>query len=169
MLPSPDNQPGSISLAYLRRFMNKRLQDLLSNWWDKSCPVRYRKLDLLMKRHKLPELALPRQLLRELIAARTGYGNFAAYHRRFNNADTPSECVCGEETSPTHFIHCRLHSHGTRRIRGSKSHNNFIHKLLGLKCLEDFKIFAQKTRCYGCSPAESISALSEVRLNSHGT
>ena len=149
MLPSPDSQPGSISLAYLRRLMNNQLQALLSDWWDKACPVRYRKLDLLMKRRKPPELALSRHLLRELIAARTGHGNFAAYHRRFNNADAPSECACGKETSPTHFIHCRLYSHETRRIRGLKSHDDFLHQLLGPKCLEDFRNLAQKIQCYG--------------------
>ena len=80
-----------------------------------------------MKQRKPPELPLSRHLLHELIAARTGHGNFAAYHRLFNNADAPSECACGEETSPSHFIHCRLHSDEIRRVRGLKFHDNFLH------------------------------------------
>lgn len=82
-LPSPETQPESISLAYLRRLTNQRRQALLDDWWKEACPPRYR------------ELALSRRLLRELIAARTGHGNFAAYHRRFNNAHAPMECTCG--------------------------------------------------------------------------
>ena len=156
MLLSPDNQSGTILLAYLRRLMNNRLQALLSDWWYKASPVRYRKLDLLMKRRKPPELALSRHLLRKLITA---------YNRRFNNADAPNECVFGEKTSPIHFIHRQLHSHETRRIRGLKSHDDFLYQLLGPKCLEDFRNFAQKTPCHGCSPVDSTSTLRKVRIN----
>ncbi|KAI0991356.1 hypothetical protein K3495_g16831, partial [Podosphaera aphanis] len=89
-LPNLEIKPGLLTLAYLRRLMNQRRQALLDDWWEEACPSRYREQDLLMRRRKPPELALPRRLLRELIAARTGHGNFAAYYRRFQFSDAPT-------------------------------------------------------------------------------
>ncbi|KAI1008046.1 hypothetical protein K3495_g197 [Podosphaera aphanis] len=116
-LPDRDTEPETITLDYLHHLMNQKRQALLDIFWDESCPPRYRELDLQMWRRKPPELALPRRLLLELIAARTGHGNFAAHHRRFNNLGATMECPCGEESTPTHFIHCRRHAHHVRRLR----------------------------------------------------
>ena len=84
-LPSPHTQPGSSALVHLRGLMNRKRQRLLDSWWEETCPPKYRQLNLQVRRRKPPELSLSRHLLRALIAARTGRGNFAAYHRRFNN------------------------------------------------------------------------------------
>ena len=147
-------------MAYVRRLMNQKRQALLEEWWEEACPPRYRNLGLLMRRRKPRERALSRRLLRELISARTGHQNFAACHRRFNNFTASKECACGEETSPLHFIHCRLHVRQTRRLRGTISHHDFTHKLLGPKCLKHFKKFAQETGCFGGPPATPSPALS---------
>ncbi|KAI0993551.1 hypothetical protein K3495_g14633 [Podosphaera aphanis] len=164
-LPNPGTQPENITLAYLRRLRNQQLQGLLDSWWGEACPSRYQELDLLMRRRKPPELALTRRLLRELIAARTGHGNFAAYHRRFNFSDAPMECTCGEETSPNHFLHCRLHANVTRRLRRSVPHNEFVKKLLGPKCHKSFTVFAQETGCFEGQPANISTALSGDLMN----
>ena len=164
-LPNLEIKPGLLTLAYLRRLMNQRQQALLDNWWEEACPSRYRELDLLMRRRKPPELALSRRLLRELIAARTGHGNFAAYYRRFQFSDAPTECTCGEETTPTLFIHYRLHTNITRKLRKSMSHNDFINKLLGPKSLRSFTIFAQETGCFNSQTAGQSTALSGDRIN----
>lgn len=165
MLPSPEMHPESTTLAFLYGQMNRLRQALLDDWWNEACPPRYRKLDLLMRRRKPPELGLSRFLLRNLIAARTGHGNFAAHHRRFNNLDAIMECACGEETTPTHFIHCRLHAHVTRRLRGRSSHSGFIQKLLGPKCHEFFKIFEKETCCFGLPSTNSSSDLIGDNIN----
>lgn len=159
-LPDQNSQPETITLAYLHRLMNQRRQDLLNSFWDEYCPQRYRELELQMRRRKPPELALPRRLLLELIAARSGHGNFAAHHRRFNNMHATMECSCGEETTPTHFIHCRRHAHQLRRLRGSVPHHKFINKLLGPNCLESFKTFAQKTGYFESQNVTLSTALS---------
>ncbi|KAI1003652.1 hypothetical protein K3495_g4558 [Podosphaera aphanis] len=164
-LPNLDTTPGKLTLAYLRRLTKKRRQEMLDNWWEEACPSRYQELDLLMRRRKPPELALPRRLLRNLIAARTGHGNFAENNRRFKRLDAPVECACGEETTPTHFIHCRLHADITRRLRRSIPHNDFVNKLLGPKCLESFTIFAQETGCFKRQPASQSTTLSGDRIN----
>lgn len=88
-----------------------RQYDLVEKWWFDVCPARYQDLDLQMRRRKPPELNLPRRLLYHLLAARTGHGDFAAYHRRLTHLDANLECVCGQETTPTHFIRCRRYAH----------------------------------------------------------
>lgn len=101
-------------------------QNLVNEWWSKVCPARYRDLDLQMRRRKPPELALPQRLLYKLIAARTGHGDFAAYHRRFNHRDADLKCICGQETSPTHFIRCRQYATQVCKLRKGANMREFI-------------------------------------------
>lgn len=72
-LPRRNTQSGYITLAYLRRLMQQRFQDLIQKWWFDACPARYQDLDLKMRRRKPPELALPQRFLHRLLATRTGY------------------------------------------------------------------------------------------------
>ena len=95
------------SHASLARLARQRRQDLVEEWWSQNAPDAYRALGLMMRRRKPPELRLPRKLLHKLLAARTGHGDFAAYHRRFNHPDANLLCHCGQEKSPIHFLRCR--------------------------------------------------------------
>ena len=52
------------------------------------------------------ELWLKRPLLGRLLAARTGHGDFADYHERFNHEDAYLLCGCGSRKSPLHFFFC---------------------------------------------------------------
>ncbi|POS84336.1 hypothetical protein EPUL_004526 [Erysiphe pulchra] len=74
---------------------------------------------------KPPELTISRRLLHRLIAARTGHGDFAAYHRRLKNLDAELECVCGQEITPTHFIRCRRYVHKVRKLRNGMIIDDF--------------------------------------------
>ncbi|KAI0991345.1 hypothetical protein K3495_g16842, partial [Podosphaera aphanis] len=141
-LPPRHTQPGHITLAYFRRLMHQRRQSLIDDWWSSVYPARYRDLDLQMRRRKPPELNLPRRLLHKLIAARTGHGDFAAYHRRFNHINANLNCVCGQETSPTHFIRCRRFANQVRKLRKGAKMSDFTAQLLGPRCFENFKEFA---------------------------
>lgn len=78
LLPERQIKPWYTSLAYLRRLMQQRRQVLIDEWWSTALPTRYRDLDLQMRRRKPPELALLHRLLHELLAARSGHGDFAA-------------------------------------------------------------------------------------------
>lgn len=160
-IPNRQTNPKNISQAFLRRLMQQRRQIILDKWWERVCPERYNDLDLQMRRRKPPELALPRVLLHHLIAARTGHGDFAAYHRRFKHENATLLCVCGKETNPTHFIRCVKHSHLARRFKRSLPHYLLIRKLLGPKCLESFTYFARETGCFGKPPNDLFSAPSE--------
>ncbi|KAI0994371.1 hypothetical protein K3495_g13811 [Podosphaera aphanis] len=106
-LPAPQSTPEYITLAYLRRLMYQRRQDLIDERWSKVSPARYKELDLQMRRRRPPELHLSRRLLHGLLAARTGHGDFAAYYRRFHHEDANLKCDCGLENSPTHSFRCR--------------------------------------------------------------
>ena len=38
-----------------------------------------------------------------LVAARTGHGDFQAYHERWKHHDAPTLCSCGAPKGPVHF------------------------------------------------------------------
>ena len=102
-----------------------------------------------MRRRKPPELSLPRKLLHQILAARSGHGDFAAYHRRLNHTDANLECVRGQETTPIHFIRCRRHANKMRKLRNGMSMDTFRRQLLGHNCLKRFIEFVRITGCFG--------------------
>ena len=110
-LPPRQTQPNHTTLAYQRRIMHQLRQGLVDDWWSTACPTRYQDLDLEMRRKKPPELTISRNLHHHLLAVRSGHGDYATYHRRFNHEDANPYCVCGQETSPTHFIRCCRNAH----------------------------------------------------------
>ena len=115
-----------------------------------------------MRRRKPPELSLPRQLLHKLLAARIGHGDFAAYHRRLKHGDANLECVCGRETTPTHFISCRQHTKQMRKFRNGMNIDTFRRHLLGHDCFKNFKEFARITGCFRGQISNLSSAGREV-------
>ena len=106
--------PGELAtLAYTKRRLKERVIPACQAYWAEKAPQTYQALGLPFRR-KPPELQLSRFALGVLIASRTGHGDFAAYHARFNHGDTESRCQCGKEKAPGHFYHCRL---GRRAMR----------------------------------------------------
>jgi hypothetical protein len=75
------------------------------------------------------ELHLPRPLLSRILAARTGHGDFADYHKRFNHGDAHLLCRCGKKKSPIHFFFCYIAKRRMPRPLGSPS--EMIPHLLG--------------------------------------
>ena len=104
---SPGEIQHVLTFAALKRKVATITQELVEKWWHKNRPFRYDDLDLLMRRKRPPELALPRWAYHRLIAARTGHGDFASYHRRFKHQDEKMLCKCGREKRPWHFAECR--------------------------------------------------------------
>ena len=52
-------------------------------------------------------LSWPRRILASFVQARTGHGDFAPYHRRFNHADAILSCPrCGSDTNRLHALSC---------------------------------------------------------------
>lgn len=54
------------------------------------------------------ELHLCRKELGQVIATRTGLGDFADYQIRFKNEEPNLNCHCGSPKTPTHFMFCRI-------------------------------------------------------------
>ena len=67
-----------------------------------------------------PELSLlPRPSLGRLLSARSGHGDFAAYHRRFKHNNADIYCTCGQEKSPDDMPgHLRLRRHAKCPLGG---------------------------------------------------
>lgn len=56
---------------------------------------------------RLPKtLRLPRRYLGYLLAARSGHGDYAAYHDTRGHVDAERLCRCGQLTTPDHFNMC---------------------------------------------------------------
>ena len=100
-----DGQPPT--LTHVRRINRRQRKELLKRWWIANTPVSYKRWNLPCE-GKPMELELPRASLHRLLAERSGHGDFAAYHRRFNHDESSiTPCRCGEEKSPGHFVECR--------------------------------------------------------------
>lgn len=138
--------------------MHRRRQELIDEWWFKACPARHRDLDLEMRRQKPPELVLLRWLLHRLMAARTWHGDIASYHQHFNHSDATLEYVCGQETSPIHFIRCQRHAAFVCKLRKDATMDVFISQLIGHNCPDKFIEFARATNCFGTLHEHSSSA-----------
>lgn len=113
---------------------------------------------LQMRRRKPPDTGLSQHLLHELIAALNGHGNFAAYHRRFHHEDATLECVCGLETTPTHFIRYQRHASQMHSQRNSMPVELFTSQLLGHNRVGKFTEFSRITGYFGSLPAHTSSA-----------
>lgn len=76
--------------------------------WQAVAPQPYQDLWIISSPRCPNELHLPRHLLGRILAARTGNGDFADYHKRFNHEDAHLHCRCGAKKSPVHFFFCRI-------------------------------------------------------------
>lgn len=66
---------------------------------------------------------LSRYSISKLIAARSGHGDFAAYHIRFKHEDASIHCACGEHKSPEHPFYCQLTRRDRERRIRTRHHN----------------------------------------------
>lgn len=107
------------SIARARRIVNLRYEASASEYWSRNAPDRYRALRIGPSSRITPELAsMDRRSLGLLLAARSGHGDFAAYHRRFAHNSAPLTCSCGHDKSPEHFMTCQ-HGLLQARLRGA--------------------------------------------------
>ncbi|OAA58356.1 hypothetical protein LEL_10886 [Akanthomyces lecanii RCEF 1005] len=93
--------------AHIRRLAREWLPRAVSQWWKENASAKYSALGLSFSTQVTPELDLPRRLLGHLLAARTGHGDFAAYHERFHHEDYSPDCLCGRRKDEKHIFYCR--------------------------------------------------------------
>ena len=117
----------------------------MEGWCQKLRLKQHKDLDLFMHCIQPTELALARWTYHRLIAARTGYRDYADYHRRFNPEHEYLKCVCGREKRPWHFLECRpalqrwrscekMAQPGAREMIWEKGWQKFIQFLTSSRC-----------------------------------
>lgn len=101
-----------------------------------------------MRRKKPPELALSRAVYARLIAARTGHGDFAAYHHRWKHETANIHCTCGREKSVGHLVQCRKALAAWRETSGRRK-APALNTMLGQKGWKIFEEYVNGTGIYG--------------------
>ncbi|KAI0998729.1 hypothetical protein K3495_g9466 [Podosphaera aphanis] len=72
--------PSEHFLASLKNWQEAREKESREEWWRANIPQSYSKLEINSAPRAPKELLFTRRSLGQLIAARTGHGDFAAYH-----------------------------------------------------------------------------------------
>nr|ABC24970.1 reverse transcriptase [Monascus pilosus] len=138
------------SPAYLRREAKQQLHTATQAAYTRSAPQAYQDLGIRphTKSSRAQEHKLPRWVLGRLIAARTGHGDFAAYHERFHHTDYLATCSCKKLKTPVHFFFC---PHTRKRWKERRKHTlagpaKTIDWLLGTAAgAEEFSRIVQNT------------------------
>ncbi|PHH92207.1 hypothetical protein CDD83_8407 [Cordyceps sp. RAO-2017] len=123
----PDRPP---TYAFIKRQAKAAARRDFQEWWAAAAPSSYKSLGLKALLGCPPELHTKRQHLHRLLAARSGHGDFADYHERFDHQEARVTCSCGRKKSPTHLFYCRKVS--TRyRLRLAPTADKAISQALG--------------------------------------
>ena len=102
------NSQTKFSIASLNKWMSTQMSQAREKWWNDHMPRTYFGLGINTAPPFPKELLLRRKTLGQVIAARTGHGDFAAYHTRFKHELANNYCRCGSAKTPTHFLYCRI-------------------------------------------------------------
>ncbi|RAL60025.1 hypothetical protein DID88_000651 [Monilinia fructigena] len=84
-----------------------------TNWWEEmktSLSAGYKEWSPKYNTKEPKELTLPRAVLHRLLAMKTGHGDYAAYHQRFDHQNNKLECSCGSAKEPYHFFKCTINN-----------------------------------------------------------
>ena len=97
----------TVSVSKAKTLLRARYAATCQAHWNKNAPARYKDLGITLEKNSPKELQLPRAILGRLLAARSGHGDYAAYHTRFHHHDANISCQCGRDKAPEHFFFCR--------------------------------------------------------------
>ena len=92
----------------LKKLAQTRADKSNLDLWKLVAPAAYQNRGPITTPRAPSELKLPRHLLGRILASRTGHGDFAAYHERFNHTDAHMLCRCGKRKAPVHFLFCSI-------------------------------------------------------------
>ena len=93
-----------MTLAGGKRWAKEELLMSFREWWA-HLPPRERTFELPCPTLDPPP-DIPRGALAHLLAARSGHGDFATYHIRFQHANAELLCCCGSRKNEVHFFFC---------------------------------------------------------------
>ena len=138
--------------AGVKRLRKTTIKKQFATWWEEASQgcKRYRELGFSEATLKAPkELDLPRRTLHNLLALRSGHGDFDWYHKKFRHPQN-DRCACRMLRTPEHLVHCRK----TRRLRAQwpkfdpepKTLQEYWQRLVHDP--EKFQLFVTLTRYY---------------------
>jgi ribonuclease HI len=143
----PANSLTTYSLAAAKRQAKSHKTKEFAKMWRTEAPTRYKELKIPLKNYP-PELALPRYTLGKLYAARSGHGDFADYHERFNHEDAEIHCSCNRRKTPEHFFFCKKSKNATRRAKWHQPRDTIPEILGTLQGATQFSAWLKETRFY---------------------
>ncbi|KAJ0132644.1 Uncharacterized protein HZ326_24264 [Fusarium oxysporum f. sp. albedinis] len=73
---------------------DRKAKEAFETWWSTAAPEQHKILYLRVTTACLPELSLLYTVLHYLLAARSLYGDFTAYRKRFNHSKARLVCLC---------------------------------------------------------------------------
>lgn len=96
------------SQSHLKHEAKRQTRVVTRTAYTKNAPQAYRDLGIRphTKSNRAIEHKLPLWVLSRLIAARTGHGDFAAYHEKFYHTGYLATCSCRQQKTPIHFFFC---------------------------------------------------------------
>jgi ribonuclease HI len=118
---APPPRSCEYSFASLKRQAKTDAMTAAHTLWMSTAPQSYQDLGITSSHGRPEELRLPRLLLGHILAARSGHGDFADFHERFQHEDAYLHCRCGARKSPIHFFFCRIAKRRAPRPPGPPS------------------------------------------------
>ena len=118
-LKAPMDPRSGPTLAGIRAEIRRNLRGIRRHSWEQvkaTLSARYNawKLPYDPLNHQTELEVLTRVQLSYYLAIRTGHGDFAWYHRKFNHENAEIHCTCGYSKTPEHIVMCR-------KVQGSYS------------------------------------------------
>lgn len=120
-MPFLDVQP-KLSLVFLRHLHTITVSHIRQELWTTNDPNSYIRLNIRTAPLFPRKLLLNRKFLGHIIATKTGHGDFAAYHDRFNHLEAITQYHCRSCKTPTHSLLCRIVQRRGGRPKGPAHH-----------------------------------------------
>jgi hypothetical protein len=136
-----------LTYASLKRWAKAKGPEAARTLWTTVAPYSYQDLEITTAPPCPRELQVRRATLGLILAIRSGHGDFADYHERFNHTDAYLFCSCGSRKSRLHFFFCRTARRRAPRPLGGPS--TALPTLLNsIKGVTELAAWLEKTRFY---------------------
>ncbi|KAI0997798.1 hypothetical protein K3495_g10391 [Podosphaera aphanis] len=90
----PPPPPSPLTFASAKTWVSNSKSGAYKDYWLQNAPKSYQDLEIDFLAGCPAELSLPRQHVAHIYAARSGHGDFASYHARFDHDSAHNTCSC---------------------------------------------------------------------------
>ena len=108
-LSCTDPEANRITISGLGTIKRQLMSNHIADWWltnSRTLSALFTRWSPIYELKASPFLSLPRLALHRWLALRSGHGDFAWYHRRFNHEGATLTCHCSRDLSPLHIVRC---------------------------------------------------------------